>query len=136
VEKQCADLGITSRVIFAGISSYIPELMCSAMDVFVMPSIYEGLPLVLLEAQAAGLPCVVSDVVSRETQVVDGAVQFLPLAAGPDVWGNAVLSKLEASAPRPYPLQVMKDTDFNVVVSAKRLADLYDAACASSTTAK
>ena len=136
VEKQCADLGITSRVIFAGISSHIPELMCSAMDVFVMPSIYEGLPLVLLEAQAAGLPCVVSDVVSRETQVVDGAVQFLPLAAGPDVWGNAVLSKLEASAPRPYPLQVMKDTDFNVVVSAKRLADLYDAACASSTTAK
>jgi glycosyltransferase involved in cell wall biosynthesis len=134
VEKQCADIGITSHVIFAGVSSHIPELMCSAMDVFVLPSVYEGLPLVLLEAQAAGLPCVVSDVVSREAQVVDGAIQFLPLAAGPDVWGNAVLSKLETSAQRPYPLQVMKDTDFNVVVSARRLADLYDAAYASGAT--
>lgn len=130
-EQKCAELGIGSRVIFAGVSSHVPDLMRSAMDVFVMPSFYEGLPLVLLEAQAAGLPCLASDFVSREASVVDGAVQFLPLAAGAEAWGNAVLSLLEAAPRQPHCLAVMKDSDFNIAVSARRLADLYDAACAS-----
>lgn len=131
IAQKCAELGISSRVIFAGVSSHVPELMRSAMDVFVMPSVHEGLPLVLLEAQAAGLPCLVSDSVSREASVVDGAIDFLPLASGPEAWGSAILSRLETSAQRPNSLAALKDTDFNVAVSARRLAALYDAACAS-----
>jgi glycosyltransferase involved in cell wall biosynthesis len=131
VEQRCAELGIASRVIFAGISSHVPELMRSAMDVFVLPSVHEGLGIVLLEAQAAGLPCLASDAVPREASVLDGAVDFLPLAAGPEAWGSAVLSRLENSTQPTNLLAVMKDTDFNIVVSARRLADLYDSACAS-----
>jgi glycosyltransferase involved in cell wall biosynthesis len=130
VEQKCTDLGIRSRVIFAGISPHVPDLMRSAMDMFLMPSLYEGLPLVLLEAQAAGLPCLVSDTVSREAAVIDGAVQFLPLAIGPEAWGNFALSLLESSPPSANPVEVMKTADFNIDVSASRLADLYDAACA------
>jgi glycosyltransferase involved in cell wall biosynthesis len=125
VEQRCAELGLSSRVIFAGISSHIPELMRSAMDVFVMPSLHEGLPLVLLEAQAAGLPCLVSDAVSREVTVSDGSVQFLSLASGVEAWGDAVLSLLETPRRRPDLLARMVNSDFNVVVSAERLEDLY-----------
>jgi glycosyltransferase involved in cell wall biosynthesis len=128
IEKTCAALGIRERVIFAGASSRVPELMRSAMDVFVMPSLHEGLPLVLLEAQAAGLPCLVSDVVSHEAMVSDGTLHFLSLKEGAEVWAGAILSLLESSAPRPNALGQMADSDYNVVISAKRLGDLYDAA--------
>jgi glycosyltransferase involved in cell wall biosynthesis len=126
IEQSCADLGIRSRVIFTGVSSRVPELMRSAMDVFVMPSLHEGLPLVLLEAQAAGLPCLVSDVVSHEALVSDGAIQFLPLSSGAAAWADAVFPLLDSRPPNL--LERMWDTDFNIVVSAKRLMDLYDAA--------
>jgi glycosyltransferase involved in cell wall biosynthesis len=125
VKQRCEELGVSSRVIFAGTSSHIPELMRSAMDVFVMPSLHEGLPLVLLEAQAAGLPCLVSDVLSQEVSVSSGSVQFLSLASGVEAWGGAVLSLLETPRRRPDLLARMVNSDFNVVVSAGRLEDLY-----------
>jgi glycosyltransferase involved in cell wall biosynthesis len=126
IEKTCAALGIRERVIFAGVSSRVPELMRSAMDVFVMPSLHEGLPLVLLEAQAGGLPCLVSDVVSHEAMVSDGGLHFLSLKVGAEVWAGAILSLLERSAPRPNALGQMADSDYNIIISAKHLEDLYD----------
>ena len=128
IEQSCADLGIASRVIFSGGSSCVPELMRSAMDVFVMPSFHEGLPVALLEAQAAGLRCVVSDVVSHEVMISDDTIQFLPLASGAEAWGDAVLSLLEKSTRRPDLLARMANSDYNIVASAKRLEDLYGAA--------
>ena len=125
MEQRCMELGVSSRVIFAGTSSHIPEIMRSAMDVFLMPSLHEGLPLVLLEAQAAGLPCLVSDVVSQEVTVADGSVQFLSLAGGVEAWTDAVLSLLEKPLRRPDLPARMVNSDFNVVVSAARLDDLY-----------
>jgi glycosyltransferase involved in cell wall biosynthesis len=128
IEQTCADLGIGSRVVFAGVSSCVPELMRSVMDVFVLPSLHEGLPLVLLEAQAAGLPCLVSDVVSHEAMISAGAIQFLALARGTEAWADATLSLLEGSAPRPNALREMAETDYNVVICAKHLQGLYSAA--------
>lgn len=134
IEQSCADLGMGSRVIFAGVSSHVPDLMRCAMDILVMPSLHEGLPLALLEAQAAGLPCLVSDGVSREAMVSDGAIRFLPLSAGPEVWSSAAVSLLDGSTQPSNLLKGMQDTDFDVVVSAKRLADLYDAAHAGGVS--
>ena len=132
VEERCSELGIRSRVIFAGESSRVTELMRSAMDLFVMPSLHEGLPLVLLEAQAAGLPCLVSDVVSREAMISDGTIQFLPLASGVEAWGNAISSLLETSTQRPNLLARMVNSDYDVKVSATLLCELYDAARADN----
>lgn len=128
IEESCAAVGIRSRVIFAGESSRVPELMRSAMDAFVMPSLHEGLPLVLLEAQAAGLPCLVSDVVSREAMISEGTIQFLPLGSGVGAWGDAVLSLLERPTRRPDLLERMANSDYNADVSSNRLGDLYGAA--------
>jgi len=125
IEKTCAVLGIRERVIFAGVSSCVPELMRCAMDIFVMPSLHEGLPLVLLEAQAAGLPCLASDVVSHEAMVADGAIQFLPLASGAEAWADVTLSLLNGLTARTDMLAKMADSDYNVAVSAKRFEDLY-----------
>lgn len=127
IEQRCRELGIRSRVFFTGVSRSVPNLMKHAMDVLVMPSLHEGLPLTLLEAQAAGLPCLVSDVVSRETMVAEGALHFLPLSAGAEAWARAVLSLLEA--PRvERSLEAMRQTDFDITVSSRQIGELYDEA--------
>lgn len=66
--QKVKSLNLESSVIFTGLRSDIPELM-QAIDVFVFPSLYEGVPLTLVEAQAAGLPCLVSDGVPKECAI-------------------------------------------------------------------
>ena len=75
--KQAESLGIKEDVIFAGVVSNVNEYM-SAMDVFLLPSLYEGLPVVGIEAQASGLTCLISDRVSSEIKLTN-CVQFIGL---------------------------------------------------------
>lgn len=70
IEKKVNDLGLTNQVVFTGVRSDIPELL-QAMDVFVFPSFYEGLGIVAIEAQASGLPCVVSDTLPNEVLITN-----------------------------------------------------------------
>ena len=67
----------------------------SAMDCLVMPSFYEGLPISLIEAQANGLNCVVSDTVSREADIA-GLIDYLPLSAAAQAWTKSILSVADA----------------------------------------
>ncbi len=64
------ELGIKEQVLFAGVVANVPDYL-SAMDIFLLPSLYEGLPVVCVEAQAAGLPCLISDQVTREIALTD-----------------------------------------------------------------
>src|SRR4029077_19577320 len=83
LEAQFKRAGV--RAIFSGLRSDVPRLL-RAMDVFVFPSLYEGLPLAVVEAQAAGLPCMVSTEVTREVEAVPGSIRWLRLAAGAKGW--------------------------------------------------
>lgn len=83
--------GIEDAVIFYGVTDRVPELLM-AMDVFVLPSLYEGLPCVLVEAQASGLPCVVSDTVSKEAKLTD-LVEFISLDEPVQKWGELILER-------------------------------------------
>ena len=75
LEKLAADLKIADSVIFAG-RQREPEKYLSAMDVFLFPSLFEGLSLALLEAQCSGLPCVVSDTVDLQSRVTEHYTAF------------------------------------------------------------
>lgn len=95
MEIKAETLGLAERVRFLGIRSDISELM-QVMDVFVFPSHFEGLPVTVIEAQSAGLHCILSDAITRECDVTSN-VDFLPLSAPLQVWADDIIkcSELE-----------------------------------------
>ncbi|MEG4027859.1 MULTISPECIES: glycosyltransferase family 1 protein [unclassified Microcoleus] len=129
IEQKVIQLGLTDRIIFAGVRSDVPQLMLGAMDVFLLPSFHEGLPLVLLEAQAAGLPCIFSDVITEEVDIVKPLVQRMSLSRSASDWAEAVLaargntsaiSQLDA-------LGVLEKSSFSIEMSVKELTKVYEA---------
>lgn len=88
IGEKVKALGIGSRVIFTGIRSDVPALM-QAMDVFVFPSLYEGLPVTLVEAQAAGLPCVISDKIPKDCDLTDLICRY-PLEGLAENWAEQI----------------------------------------------
>jgi glycosyltransferase involved in cell wall biosynthesis len=122
-------LGLTDRIVFAGGDRPdVPRLMQSVMDVFVLPSLFEGLGLVLVEAQAAGLPCVISDVVPKEADILPLHVCRLPLAESASVWADAILRVHQETSgiPPEDALQQAEASDFNLCRSVQSLESIYD----------
>ncbi len=75
IQQQVQQLNISDKVVFTGVRPDVCDLL-QAMDVFVFPSIYEGLPVSIIEAQASGLPCIISDKVPLECRVTDNVYQL------------------------------------------------------------
>ncbi|WP_377644192.1 glycosyltransferase [Oryzobacter terrae] len=124
VEATVAAAGLTGRVHLTGLRTDIPGVMAD-LDVLVLPSLWEGAPITLVEAQASGVPCVVSAEVTGATDVVPGLVTSMPTGAGADAWAAEVL----AAARRPGPSRadaqaVLVDSAWNldVVVPVLRAA--------------
>lgn len=90
LENMCKDLDISDKVIFTGTRDDI-DVILNSMDVFVFPSTFEGLGLVLLEAQAAGLPCVVSEAIQPEADLQLGLFRKLNLSDGAESWANKII---------------------------------------------
>jgi len=107
VEAKVNGYSIEKHFIFAGLRSDVPALMKGAMDVFLFPSLYEGLGLVLLEAQAAGLTSVISDIVPGESDAIPSLVDRLALGNSASTWAHAVLAGARR-APRPHGRQLME----------------------------
>jgi len=113
------------QVVFTGVRRDVPRLM-RAMDVFLFPSLSEGLGLVALEAQAAGLPVIASEGVPREVSVIPELMTWVP-AATSDAWVTAILSTL--SHPRRVSPQEagarMEASRFNIARSVRGLEHIY-----------
>lgn len=89
IQDKTVRLGIADKVIMTGNVSD-PEYYMNAMDMVCMPSLYEGLPLTMVEEQANGLTILASDTITREADK-SGLVRFLPLAAGPEIWAQKAM---------------------------------------------
>lgn len=92
VQEKARELHLQNNVMFLGVRSDVADLM-QAMDVFVFPSLYEGLPVAMVEAQAAGLPSVISDGVSPECILTNELVGVLALSDGPNIWADRVINQ-------------------------------------------
>ena len=90
VKKRAEALGLAPYVLFIGVREDIPALL-QAMDIFCMPSLYEGMSLAILEAQAAGLPCIISDGIPKDCMQTP-RIRQLPLSA-PSAWAEAILTE-------------------------------------------
>lgn len=123
-EMECkADaLGLRGMVIFTGGREDVPDLM-QAMDVFIMPSKYEGLPLALIEAQASGLASIISDTISKEAIITD-LVYTLPLSASLTLWVDKVLSYTQGYERRNTRADIIK-AHFDIRENAKYMEDFY-----------
>jgi glycosyltransferase involved in cell wall biosynthesis len=88
--NKVSQKNIEASVIFAGIRSDVPELL-QAADVLVFPSLFEGLPGVVLEAQAAGLPCIISNAITNEVKVT-ALAEDLPVDMGARYWAERIFN--------------------------------------------
>jgi glycosyltransferase involved in cell wall biosynthesis len=90
IRRKIASLGLTSRVLFMGVRSDVNRLMM-AMDLFVFPSRYEGMPNTVIEAQATGLSCIISDTITKEASITDH-VKYISINEKAEYWAEAILS--------------------------------------------
>ena len=122
--RKAKELGISRSVLFLGVRSDVPDLM-QAMDAFLMPSIYEGLPLVLVEAQAAGLPCLISDSIPLDCDLKGSAIARMDLSESAASWAAALIGMRKGNAARATGAAIVRAKGFDVRAEAERLASFY-----------
>ena len=121
IKEKVFRLGMQNDVYFIGSTDSVSDYL-QAMDVFVLPSKHEGLGIVLIEAQAAGLPCVASDVVPVEAKVTD-LVTFLSLDDSPEEWAHVILEKM--NMPRYDRTKEIEAAGYNILKSSSYLENFY-----------
>lgn len=122
IEALAKDMGIYDEVKFLGLKSNVYDYMQS-MDVFVLPSLYEGLPVTLIEAQAAGLPCVISDAVTTEAAVTENCV-FKSLKSDCKDWAREII-RLGRETLRTVTTRQIIDSGYDISNTAKKLSTFY-----------
>lgn len=125
VEDRIREYGLEDRMVLLGIRKDIDSLMRKS-SVFLLPSLYEGMPLVMIEAQAAGLPCVTADTYSREVDFGIGMVDWLSLKDGVYAWANAVEHAIEKGrADKDSVIQAIEEHGFDSKMFAHTICNLY-----------
>lgn len=124
IRDKVKTLSLEDAVKFLGLRKDIPALM-NAMDVFVLPSFFEGLPVVGVEAQATGLPVITSTAVARELPLKDLA-QYIPLESSPDTWADAILHTADESrVHRRNTTQEIAEAGYEIKAAARAFEQFY-----------
>ena len=121
IEKKASELNISDKIIFTGVRTDVNDLL-QAMDVFLFPSIYEGLPVSIVEAQASGLPCIISDKVPIQCKITEDVYQ-LSLNDSIDRWVSQ--TEICAKLPRENKYNDICQAGFDIKESAEALEKTY-----------
>ena len=122
MKEKVAKLGLDDCVEFLGARNDVPKLL-KDFDVFLLPSLFEGLPLVGIEAQAAGLPMITSNTVTLEADVT-GNVIFLPLELSAEEWAKKIL-EVNESFVRKDMTQKVREAGYDIKQTAQWLQKFY-----------
>lgn len=133
VEAAVEAKGLQDHLRMLGVRRDIDVLMRKA-SAFVLPSRYEGMPLVLIEAQASGLPCVVADTFSHEVDFGIDKLQWLQLSDSAAVWADAIERAIESGkAEKEQVEKIVREKRFDSKLFAQTLCELYEKAVRSQT---
>lgn len=122
IEKMVKRLQLEDHVSFLGVRTDVDELL-QAMDIFLFPSLFEGLPVSLVEAQASGIKCVISDGIPEEAILVDENVKILPLKKSAKHWAQEIL-KLDLGK-REDVSEIIKAKGYDIRDNVKKLEQQY-----------
>ena len=120
-KEQVKNLNIQNKVLFLGMRNDVPDLMQS-MDCFILPSHFEGLPLVVIEAQCIGLKSYLSDVIADEVKITD-IVDFISLKESPEYWAKQIL--LNRNYIRKDMTDEIKKAGYDIKTEIKRIEQFY-----------
>lgn len=125
IEQYVTELGISKYVIFTGMQTETYKYL-SAFDVFLFPSLWEGMPLSLIEAQASGLNCIASSSIDHDV-AVGKSVRFLNLSRGNEEWCKAIAESVtyDRVASCELNIKLIKEKNYDVVGNASKLRCLY-----------
>jgi glycosyltransferase involved in cell wall biosynthesis len=125
IRERVARLDLTDRVRFLGIRRDLPRIL-PGLDALLMPSLYEGLPVVLVEAQAAGIPSVVASTITPEVDLGAGLVRFVQLDAPLAAWRDQLNAALGAKRPDPAEVRALLAAEgYEISDVARSLAAVY-----------
>jgi glycosyltransferase involved in cell wall biosynthesis len=122
IKKKCEKLKINKKVIFLGLRNDV-DLLLQAMDVFVMPSLFEGMPGAAIEAQASGLPVLLSSNITKEAKICD-SVKFLELNDTPKKWAEQIISIYKTYDRKDVYKQIV-DSGYDISVTSKEIENQY-----------
>lgn len=123
IEQKIRKLEIEGQCILMGNQPNVQDYL-QAMDVFILPSLREGLPYVAVEAQAAGLCCLISNNVTNEVKAVE-SLKFLPINEGTKCWTEEIVKVLNGTqTDRRVQGQIMLSSNFNIARESKHLETL------------
>lgn len=124
IKNLVKEKGIDKNVIFYGTTKDTPSLY-SAMDTFLFPSRFEGLPLTLIEAQANGLPCIISNKISNEVNMTS-QIKVLPIEGNLEKWIEAVgMIQADRIYSSDNAISLLEHCGYNVVKTVSSLNNLY-----------
>lgn len=124
MKKHAEELRISDKVVFLGKRSDVVELYCAA-DVFFLPSLFEGLPLTGVEAQAMGLPSVVSQNVTTEMVYTD-LIKYVGLEMDRSQWVQAIIDQSEIRLDREHYSRILRESCFSSIKAGQILQNCYE----------
>lgn len=126
LEMKTAELELSDKIIFTGLRKDIPRIM-SAADVLIFPSLWEGLGMVAVEAQASGLPVLMSDSIPAEANINHVLVKTMSLREPVSDWVDAAVSISERKTDRPAAVNKIEQSPFSIHNSISKLFEYYSA---------